>query len=258
MDLRVGGGKYKLIKKLGSGAFGEIYQGNRFFVDVGAGANIKTGEEVAIKLVTCEGFSRDNRSRRRLSSRNFCTRRSSTRSSRVEVRTRSPIADGIPNVLWFGVEGDYNAMVMELLGPSLEDMFTYCGRSFSLKTACMVADQMLSRIEYLHTNAFVHRDMKPDNFLVGLGKKQHTVYMIDFGLAKRFRDPRTGEHIPFREDKSLTGTARYASVNAHLGKEQGRRDDLEAIGFILVYFLKGSLPWQGLQAQAKMNKEDKY
>jgi len=117
---------------------------------------------------------------------------------------------------------------------------------------------MLQRIEYLHTNSFIHRDMKPDNFLVGVGKKQHTLYMIDYGLAKRYRDARTGEHIPFREDKSLTGTARYASVNAHLGKEQSRRDDLEAIGFILVYFLKGSLPWQGLQAHAKMNKEDKY
>jgi len=81
------------------------------------------------------------------------------------------ILAGIPSVIWFGVEGDYNAMVMELLGPSLEDLFTYCGRTFSMKTTCMLADQMLSRIEYLHTNAFIHRDMKPDNFLVGVGKK---------------------------------------------------------------------------------------
>jgi casein kinase I family protein HRR25 len=107
----------------------------------------------------------------------------------------------------------------------------------------MIGDQMVQRIEYLHNNHFIHRDMKPDNFLVGVGKKQHMIYMIDFGLAKRFRDPKTGEHIPYRDNKSLTGTARYASVNTHLGIEQSRRDDLESIGFILIYFLKGTLPW---------------
>ncbi len=148
-------------------------------------------------------------------------------------------------------------MVMDLLGPSLEDLLSYCGRKFSLKTVAMIGDQMISRVEYCHTHHFLHRDMKPDNFLSGAGKKASMVYLIDFGLAKRFRDPKTGEHIPYRDNKSLTGTARYASVNTHLGIEQSRRDDLESIGFILIYFLKGTLPWQGLQAKTKKEKYDR-
>ena len=132
---------------------------------------------------------------------------------------------------------------MELLGHSLEDLFQYCGRKLTLKSVCMVADQMISRLESMHNNNFIHRDMKPDNFLMGLKNKAGVVYLIDFGLSKRYRDPKTGQHIPYRDGKSLTGTARYASVNTHIGIEQSRRDDLESIGYILLYLLKGNLPW---------------
>lgn len=144
---------------------------------------------------------------------------------------------------------------MDLLGPSLEDLFSFCGRKFGLKTTIMIADQMISRIEYMHSKNYIHRDIKPDNFLIGLGKRSNMVFVIDFGLAKKFRDPKTHQHIPYKENKNLTGTARYASINAHLGVEQSRRDDLEAIGYVLIYFIKGKLPWQGVNVQ---NKTEKY
>merc|ERR1719291_861988 len=103
---------------------------------------------------------------------------------------------GIAHVHYSGVEGDYNVMVMDLLGPSLEDLFNICRRKFSLKTILMIADQMLYRVEYLHSKSFIHRDIKPDNFLIGNTKDSNTVYMIDFGLAKQFRDLKTQQHIP--------------------------------------------------------------
>lgn len=126
-----------------------------------------------------------------------------------------------------------------------------------MKTVLLLADQILQRLEFLHTNHFLHRDIKPDNFLMGLAAKKsaHIVHIIDFGLSKRYREPKTGEHIPYKDNKELTGTARYASVNTHLGVEQSRRDDCESVGYILLYFLKGSLPWQGLQGRTK---EEKY
>ena len=106
----------------------------------------------------------------------------------------------------------------------------------------------------MHEERIIHRDIKPDNFLVGGNEStKNNVYIIDFGLAKCYKNSE-GEHIPFREGKNLTGTARYASINTHIGYEQSRRDDLETIGHVLLYFLRGSLPWQGLPGRSKNEK----
>ncbi|XP_068649424.1 casein kinase 1-like protein 2 [Aristolochia californica] len=227
MEPRVGN-KFRLGRKIGSGSFGEIY----------LGTNIQTNEEVAIKL-------------------------ENVKTKHPQLLYESKLyrilqgGTGIPNVRWFGVEGDYNVLVMDLLGPSLEDLFNFCSRKLSLKSVLMLADQMINRVEFVHAKSFLHRDIKPDNFLMGLGRRANQVYIIDFGLAKKYRDTSTHQHIPYRENKNLTGTARYASMNTHLGIEQSRRDDLESLGYVLMYFLRGSLPWQGLKAGTKKQKYEK-
>ncbi|XP_037405697.1 casein kinase I-like isoform X1 [Triticum dicoccoides] len=227
MEPRVGN-KYRLGRKLGSGSFGEIY----------LGTNVQTNEEVAIKL------------------ENVKTKHPQLLYESKLYRVLQG-GTGISNVKWFGVEGDYNVLVMDVLGPSLEDLFSFCNRKLSLKTVLMLADQMINRVEFIHSKSFLHRDIKPDNFLMGLGKRANQVYMIDFGLAKKYRDTSTHQHIPYRENKNLTGTARYASVSTHLGIEQSRRDDMESLGYVLMYFLRGSLPWQGLKAGTKKQKYEK-
>jgi len=157
---------------------------------------------------------------------------------------------GIPTMFWYGTEGVFNILVMDLLGPSLEDIFSHFRRRLSLKCVLMIADQMLDRIEFLHKKNYIHRDIKPDNFVY----HNDIIYMIDYGLAKKYRDPKSHEHIPMRTGKNLTGTARYVSINTHLGVEPSRRDDLESLCYVWLYFLRGSLPWQG----QKGSKREKY
>ncbi|CCE88636.1 Piso0_001408 [Millerozyma farinosa CBS 7064] len=221
---------YKIGKKIGEGSFGVIFEGT----------NIINGVAVAIK---------------------FEPRKTEAPQLRDEYRTYKHLqgCPGIPNAYYFGQEGLHNILVIDLLGPSLEDLFDWCGRRFSIKTVVQVAIQMLTLIEDVHRHDLIYRDIKPDNFLIGRQglPDENQVHLVDFGMAKQYRDPRTKQHIPYREKKSLSGTARYMSINTHLGREQSRRDDLEALGHVFFYFLKGQLPWQGLKAPTNKQKYEK-
>ena len=219
--------KYKTDSKIGQGSFGKIYSAH----------NINNGELYALKLEKRNGGGR----------------------SLLETETYILCylkGEGIPSIKSYGFSGEFNILVMELLGKSLETLFQENNCKFSLKTVCMLADQMITRLEYIHKKYILHRDIKPDNFTIGRGKRSHIVYLIDFGLSKKYRSSKGNhEHIKYSENKRLIGTARYASINALKGCEQGRRDDMEALGYVLMYFLRGSLPWQGL----KLNKgDDRY
>lgn len=162
--------------------------------------------------------------------------------------------NGIAKLHWYGSAGDCKAMVMELLGSNLETILRQDKEPFSINTTANIGIQMLKLIRHLHSKSFVHRDIKPDNFTIGLGERKDIVYMIDFGLAKYYRDPKNKLHAPYRNNKSLIGTARYASINTHLGLDQTRRDDIEAMLYVLIYFLKGSLPWQGYKGCPRREK----
>ncbi|VDP70580.1 unnamed protein product [Echinostoma caproni] len=221
--------EWKLIKRIGAGSFGEIF----------LATHRRTNEEAAVKLEVYKSG---------------VPVQLQTEFHLLRTLSNNP---GITKIYWFGRDGVqnlYTALVMEYLGPSLEDLHVYCDCKFSLKTVAMLADQMLKRIETLHRHCLIHRDIKPDNFVMGVGPNFNTVYVIDFGLSKYYMDPKTKEHCAFRDFRNLTGTARYCSINAHAGYEQSRRDDLESLGYVFLYFIRGSLPWQGLQADSKREK----
>lgn len=217
---------YILGKRLGKGSFGEVYMGKHKW----------TNRPVAIKLEPLE-------SRTRILEHEF----------KVYQDIYHPNS-GITQCHYYGLEDDYAVLVIDLLGAPLGSLMEKCNGKFSLKTVLMIGDQMISRLEYLHERGYIHRDLKPDNMLIGRSHHTNQIFLIDYGLAKKYRNS-SGEHIPFKEGGKLVGTARYASINSHLGYSLSRRDDLISLGYILVYFAKGKLPWQKVRGK---DKDEKY
>jgi serine/threonine protein kinase len=180
---------------------------------------------------------------------------------REELRIYNDLKNGvgIPEIYWYGRYKNNKIMIMDLLGPSLDKFFKTCDKRLNLQTTLNIGIQMIERIEYVHSHKILHRDIKPNNFLLGRFNKRFdddTVYIVDFGLSKEFVDE-TGEHYEYREDKRFVGTPRYASINTHMGVRQSRRDDLQSIAYVLIYFLKSELPWQGIKAKTKSERKEK-
>ena len=175
---------------------------------------------------------------------------------------------GIPRVKWFGYECEYRAMIFDLLGPNLEDLFNFCRRKFSLKTVLMLADQLIHRIQHVHSRGVIHRDIRPENLLMGIGRNGNMVYVTDLGISTEYGAATTGSDTAQQGYGPPVGTICFASINGHSGVgerysrptilqnmtltfdvEQSHRDDMESLGYLLVYFIRGSLPWQGIRVE---------
>ncbi|KAI1436284.1 casein kinase I isoform delta [Xylaria sp. CBS 124048] len=217
-------GHYRVDRKIGAGGFGLVYMGT----------DTRSGKQVALKLT----HIRDD---------------PVPLANEAETYEALAGAVGIPQVHWYGQECEYYVLVQELLGPSLEDLFNYCGRLFSLKTVLLIADQAIARLKAIHARGFLHRDIKPDNFVMGVGRRGNTVYAIDFGLAKEFS---LAESHRLDRARTFGGTRRYASINNHNKHEQSFRDDMESLGYVFLYFLRGSLPWQGIKATTEGERDE--
>eukprot|EP00914_Ancora_sagittata_P018171 GHVO01035842.1.p1 GENE.GHVO01035842.1~~GHVO01035842.1.p1 ORF type:complete len:409 (+),score=40.53 GHVO01035842.1:282-1508(+) len=219
--------KTQLLRRISGGSFGEVYLGKLR----------GSGEKVAVKVEP----------------RNLVTQYLLHEGSVYRKLENGP---GIPRVHWFGLHGsEYSVMVMELLGPTVQHLFAKCSFKLSLKTVLQLVDQMLGIIQHVHASHFVHRDISPSNFMMGVRNNSAQVYLIDFGHARKL----TTGFIPGRMISSsvkrpMVGTPRFASIFTHMGREESRRDDLESLGFIWIYLLKGRLPWQGIQCQTHSEK----
>ena len=214
-------GKYKTVKKLGEGSFGKVYKAEY------------NGEYFAVKFES----------------------RSRTKSLLEQEATIMTYLQGpnIPYIVSNGYSGEYNLLVMQLMDKSLEDIL-HIRKTFSIKTTAMIVFQLIGVLHFIHDKNIIHRDVKPDNCVMGSAELNENLYLIDFGLAKKYRSSRTLKQYPQTRKKRLTGTARYASIHALEGYEQSRRDDMESVGYIMAYLLRGGLPWQGLKLKSKENK----
>ena len=215
--------KYKLIKKLGEGSFGKVYKAEY------------NSKYYAIKFEVREGGQ-------------------DLLKNEATIMSYLKGSPHIPRAHSYGFSGNYNIFVLQLLDKSLEDIFNERQR-FSLKTGAMLAYQMIEVLKYIHSKHIIHRDIKPDNFVLGSDEFNAYLYLVDFGLAKKFRSSKTLKQNPYVKKKKLTGTARYASIHAMEEMEQSRRDDLEAVSYVIMYFIRGNLPWQGLKLKSN---EDRY
>ena len=213
--------KYHCIEKIGEGSFGCIYKAEY------------NGEYYALKFEKIE--------------------KSQNLLENEAIMMNYLKGSNIPYVKFYGSTTNYNILVMQLLGKNLETLFEE-KKPFSLKTVSMLGYQIVSILENIHNRHILHRDIKPDNFVMGINSSSQYVYLLDFGLAKKYRSSRTLKQIPLINRNKVVGTTRYLSINALKGFEHSRRDDLEAAGYVLIYLIKGHLPWQGITSKDKVDR----